>query len=397
MSRLDRLGRPGSLDDIEAVEAIDDRYPSVLLARRNLTRNRLRSGLAVLGIVIGVFAIAALGILGTVLELTASDSLGGLGNQVIVTPNAETGGETIDPRDVQAIRRVAEGAEVVPLVSGGAVAERGESRSFVTLYGTEDPSALFTAAEGDLPERHARGAIVGSGVAADLGVDVGRTLTIEGREYRIVAVLAPSEGISPVSPDGAVILSPAAFVEDEYTQVIIQADSGTQAGRIADGIREQLNAREERVDIFELSSIVDQIGDFFDLLSAFLLAIGSISLFVAGVSILNVMLMSTSERREEIGVFRAVGVQKRDVIRMILVEAAMLGLVGGVLGVLLAIVGTAGLYVFVAEVTLSAVLAVQNGLYLLGAFAFGVVVSLLSGAYPAWKAANERPVDAIRG
>ncbi|SFK76500.1 putative ABC transport system permease protein [Halogranum rubrum] len=377
--------------------SLADRSPSLLLARRNLSRNRLRSGLAVLGIVVGVFAIAALGILGTVLELTAADSLGGLGNQVIVSPNADVGSETVSPRDVQQIERIAEGAEVVPLVTGGAVAERGESRTFVTLYGTEEPASLFVAADGELPERHARGAIVGSDVAADLGVGVGRTLTIEGAEYRIVAVLEPQEGISPVSSDNAVILPPAAFVEEEYTQVIVQADSGAEAARIADGIREQLNARDERVDVFELSSIIDQIGDFFDLLSAFLLAIGSISLFVAGVSILNVMLMSTSERREEIGVFRAVGIQKRDVMRMILVEAALLGVVGGVFGVVLAVVGTAALYVFVAEVTLSAVVAVQNGLYLLGAFAFGVVVSLASGLYPAWKAANERPVDAIRG
>jgi putative ABC transport system permease protein len=374
-----------------------DRSPSVLLARRNLTRNRLRSGLAVLGIVIGVFAIAALGILGTVLELTAADSLGGLGDQVIVTPNAETGSETLDPRDVQQIERIATGAEVVPLVTGGAVAERGENRAFVTLYGTEEPASLFVAADGELPERHLRGAIVGSEVATDLGVDVGRTLSIEGREYRIVAVLEPAEGISPVSPDSAVILPPAAFVDEEFTQIIVQADSGAEAARIADDVRSQLNARDDRVDVFELSSIIDQIGDFFDLLSAFLLAIGSISLLVAGVSILNVMLMSTSERREEIGVFRAVGVQKRDVMRMILVEATLLGVVGGLLGVVLAVLGTAALYLLVAEVTLSAVLAVQNGLYLLVSFGFGVVVSLVSGLYPAWTAANERPVDALRG
>ncbi|SEO24107.1 putative ABC transport system permease protein [Halogranum amylolyticum] len=374
-----------------------DRSPSVLLARRNLTRNRLRSGLAVLGIVIGVFAIAALGILGTVLELTATESLGGLGDQVIVTPNAETGSDSLDSRDVQQIERIATGAEVVPLVTGGAVVERGERRSFVTLYGTEEPASLFVAADGELPERHVRGAIVGSEVADDLGVGVGRTLGIEGRQYRIVAVLEPAEGISPVSPDGAVILPPAAFVQEEVTQVIVQADSGAEAARIAGDVRSQLNAREDRVDVFELSSIIDQIGDFFDLLSAFLLAIGSISLLVAGVSILNVMLMSTSERREEIGVFRAVGVQKRDVMRMILVEATLLGVVGGLLGVALAVAGTAVLYLLVAEVTLSAVLAAQNGFYLLVSFGFGVVVSLVSGLYPAWTAANERPVDALRG
>lgn len=376
---------------------VDERYPSTLLARRNLSRNRLRAGLAALGIIIGVFAIASLGILGSVLQVTATQSLGSLGNQVVVTPNADTGADTIDPRDVQRIERIGADADVVPLVSGGAVVSRGDAQTFAQLYGTDDPRALFTAAEGELPERHTRGAIVGSDVADELGVGVGRTVEIEGREYRVVAVLAPSDGISPVTADSAVVLPPSAFVDENPTQILIQADSGTEASGIADEVRSQLNAREERVEVFEFSSVIDQIDDFFGLLSAFLLAIGAISLVVAGVSILNVMLMSTTERREEIGVFRAVGIQKRDVMRMILVEAALLGVVGGLLGAALAALGGWVLYVLVPEVSLSAVVTPQNAGYLLLAFAFGVVVSLLSGLYPAWKAANQRPVDALRG
>ncbi|WP_101294284.1 ABC transporter permease [Halegenticoccus soli] len=375
----------------------DVRFPAVLMARRNLSRNRLRTALAALGIVIGVFAIASLGILGSVLELTATQSLGGLGDQVVVTPNGDAGEEAIEPRDVQRIERVAAGSEVVPLISAGAVAQRGDERTFVTLYGLSEPRALFEAADGELPARHTRGAIVGSAVAADLGVEAGRTVTIEGRQYRVIAVLEAADDVAPVSPNDAIVLPEEAFVEEEYTQVIVRADSGTEAGRIAAEIRERLNARERRVDVFELSTIVDRIGDFFALLNSFLLAVGSISLVVAGVSILNVMLMSTAERRGEIGVLRAVGVQRRDVVRIVLVEAALLGVVGGAVGAALAAIGTAGLYYFVAEVTLAAVLAPRNGGYLLVAFGFGVLVSLLGGLYPAWKAANERPVDALRG
>jgi len=94
-----------------------------------------------------------------------------------------------------------------------------------------------------------------------------------------------------------------------------------------------VNVREERVDLFELAAVVDdEINDFFDLLSTFLLGLGAISLVVAGVSILNVMLMSTVERRQEIGVMRAVGVTRRDVLRVLLAEAGLIGAAGAAAG-----------------------------------------------------------------
>jgi putative ABC transport system permease protein len=349
-----------------------------------------------LGIVIGVFAIAALGILGSVLELTATDSIGSLGDQVVVTPNEDAGVESLTDRDVQAIQRAAEGTEVVPIVSGGALVRNDDAQTFATLYGLDRPGTLFTAAEGELPTQHRRGAIVGSDVAAELGADVGRTVEIEGREYRVVAVLAESDGISLVRGDNAVLLPRDAFVQRDYSQVIVRADSGPEASRVAEDIRTTLNSREERVSIFELSTVTSQIDRFFGLLNSFLLAIGSISLVVAGVAILNVMLMSVSERREEIGVLRAVGVQQGDVLRTILVEAGLLGVVGGVVGVVLATAGTGVLYAVIPEVTLQIVLAPRNAGYLLVAFGFGVAVSLLSGLYPAWRASNQRPVDALR-
>jgi putative ABC transport system permease protein len=372
------------------------RLPTVRLARRNLSRNRIRTGLAALGIVIGVFAIAALGILGSVLELTAADSIGSLGNQVIVTPNADAGVQSLTDRDVQAIRRAAAGAEVIPIVSGGALATNGERQTFATLYGLDDPNALFEPGAGELPVRHRRGAIVGADVAAELGLSVGRSVEIEGREYRVVAVLAETEGISLVQADGAILLPRDAFVQRDYSQVIVRADTGPAATRAADAVREALNVRDDRVSVFELSAVTSQVNRFFDLLNAFLLGIGAISLVVAGVAILNVMLMSVNERREEIGVLRAVGVQRIDVLRTILVEAGLLGVAGGLVGVGLAAVGTAALYLAIPEVTLPVVLAARNGGFLLLAFGFGVAVSLLSGLYPAWRAASRPPVDALR-
>jgi putative ABC transport system permease protein len=373
-----------------------DRFPAVLMAFRNLDRNRLRSGLAALGIVIGVVAIATLGIFGNVLQLSATNELGGIGDQVIVSPNTDTGASTLSPRDVATVERVAEGrGQAVPLITSGGVVSGPGGQSFAQLYGLSDPGALFEAESGTLPRQHRQGAIVGQSIAAELNLQVGSAIEIEGNRYRVVAVLAEGENISPIRPDSAIVLPEGEFVQDGYNQIVVQANSGEDATVVASEIRERLNAREQRVSVFELGSILDQIQEFFALLNGFLIALGAVSLVVAGVAIFNVMLMSTRERRGEIGVLRAVGVQKGDVLRTLVVEAALLGVLGGLVGVAISALAALGLYQF-TPLGLDVVLDPSNGGYLALAFAFGVGIALLSGLYPAWKAANEHPVDALR-
>ena len=370
--------------------------PAVSMAARNLRRNRVRTGLAVLGVCIGVLAVAALGIFGNVLALGAADAIGDIGTQIVVSPNADAGVESLSDADVADIRRAVGGPAVVPLYSDNAIVSGQSDQQFATVYGVEEPALAFEAAEGRLPERHRQGAIVGAGVAEDLSIGAGDTIGIAGRQVRVVAVLAESETFSPVAPDDAVFVPESAFSADGYAQVLVVADSGEAARAAADDIREEVNAREERVDLFELAAIVDEVNNFFSLLSTFLLGLGAISLVVAGVSILNVMLMSTVERRQEIGVMRAVGVTRRDVLRVLLAEAGLIGAAGAAAGTLLTVLLVAGLVAFTPEVDAALALDPTNGYYLLLALGFGVGVGLVSGAYPAWKAANERPVEALR-
>jgi putative ABC transport system permease protein len=391
--------RPGNSDGADTRSdrlGVLARFPSVLMAGRNLSRNRLRSALAALGIVIGVLAIATLGIFGNVLQLSATSELGGIGNQVIVSPNEDTGRETLSPRDVAAVERIAEGrGTAVPLVTDGAVVNGPNGQTFAQLYGIDRPGALFEAEAGRMPEFHRQGALVGISVANRLGVGPGSAVEVEGQRFRVIAVLAESEDITPVQPSNAVVLPRDAFAQDAPSQIVVQADSGEDASFVARTVRERLNAREPRVSVFELSSILDRINEFFGLLNGFLIALGAVSLIVAGVAIFNVMLMSTTERRGEIGVLRAVGVQKGDVLRTLVVEAALLGVVGGFGGVLLTGVAVGALYQF-SPLGLDVVLDPSNATYLVVAFAFGVFISLVSGLYPAYRAANEEPVDALR-
>ncbi|MFT4884886.1 MAG: putative ABC transport system permease protein [Natronomonas sp.] len=372
-------------------------FPAVLMAMRNLKRNRLRSVLAALGIVIGVLAIATLGIFGNVLQLAAVDSLGGLGNQVIVSPSEDAGSESLTARDIAEIERATEGrGTAVPILSDGASVEgTGGATGFATIYGTDRPAELFSAESGQMPERHRQGALVGGSLADELGVQVGSVVEISGNSYRVIAILAPGEDISPVQPDDAVVLPESAFASDDYDQVVIRADSSADARAIATDLRGRLNAREQRVSVFELSSILDRIDEFFGLLNKFLIGLGAVSLIVAGVAIFNVMLMSTTERKGEIGLLRAVGVQKRDILRTLVVESTLLGVIGGLVGVLLSIAATLLLW-YASPIALGIILDPSNGLYLVAAFVFGVAISLASGLYPAWKAANLEPVKALR-
>jgi putative ABC transport system permease protein len=373
------------------------RFPAVALAWRNLSRNRLRAALSTLGIVIGVVAIATLGIFGNVVQLSASQSLGGIGDQVLVSPSQDAGVEALDERDVQRIERAAgEDAAVVPLITGGAAVRGPGGQSFAQLYGTATPGLLFQAESGTLPERHRQGAIVGPEVAAALNVRVGSTVEIEGNDYRVVSVLKEPETFTPIQPDTAVVLPPGEFRQQEFSQVVVAAESGGQASAVADRIRGRLNAREQRVSVFALTSVVSEIERFFGLLSIFLLSIGGISLVVAGVSILNIMLVTAVERREEIGVMRAVGIHRRNVLTLMLAEATMLGVIGALVGSAASVTAVFLLWYF-SPIGLDVILVPSNGLYLVGATAFGVAISLASGLYPAYKAANERPVDALRG
>lgn len=372
---------------------LDREFPGLSLAVQNLSRQRLRAGLATLGIVIGVFAVVALGMLGTALQGAALAELGGLGNQVIISP--ADGEESLDSRDLQAIERAAAGhGEVVPLKSGAATASGPGGQTFAQLYGTARPRALF--GDASAPAYHRQGAVVGADAAQSLGVRVGSTIDVEGNQYRVVAVMGDDGSFSPIRPDSAVVLPPGEFATDGYSQVVVQADSGEDAQQVATEVRERLNGRQERVSVLSLTSVLSRITEFFALLNGFLLAVAGVSLVVAGVSIFNIMLMTVSERRGEIGVLRAVGIHREQVLRTLLAEATLLGVAGGTIGSLLGAAVVIGV-ALTTRLPLSAVFVPTNALVAIGAFGFGVLVALVGGLYPAYRAAWEPPVESLRG
>lgn len=377
------------------VEAYLWRFPSVLMAWRNLGRNRVRTGLAALGVIIGVVAIASLGMAGASIQYSTTQELGSLTNQVTVS----TGDDNLNPgltelqvRDVQSL---VTGADVVPQKSNQTILSANGEDQRVSVTGLTQASVLYTASEGEVPDRLRSGALISSSTADELGLELGEPVTYNGELYRIRAILESQQGFG--GGGGSLVLPITALSSQEYySSVTIVAEDGEAAERIAETLERQINDREEVVSATTPASIQESIDSLLGTLNLALLGIGSISLVVAAVSILNVMLMSTIERRGEIGVLRAVGIRRTEVLRMILAEAAFLGVIGGTLGALVSL----GIGLLLNEVLFGDPFLVfqwGSARYLVFGFAFAVGASVLSGLYPAWKAANERPVETLRG
>ncbi|SDX73369.1 ABC transporter permease [Halopenitus persicus] len=372
------------------------RFPSVLMAWRNLGRNRVRTALATLGIVIGVVAIASLGIAGAAIQQQATTDLGSLTNEVTVTSGQDSDVDGVTDDQVARIERLLTDARVVPQKTNTTTIESREGEAFVTVTGLTEASALYNASAGEAPDRLQSGALLSAGTARELGLELGDPVEYEGRLYRIRGLIEAEGGFG--GGGNELVIPPSGLADQQhYDSVTIVAADGEAATAIVDRLEAEFNdGEEEELSVTSFASAQENIDSFLNTLNLALLGIGSISLVVASVAILNVMLMSTIERRGEIGVLRAVGIRRGEILRMILTEAAFIGVIGGAVGALVSL--GVGLVLFDA-VAGDALLVVRwsSARYLVFGFAFAVVASVLSGLYPAWKAATDRPVEALRG
>ncbi|MFC6862755.1 ABC transporter permease [Halomicroarcula sp. GCM10025817] len=374
------------------------RFPVVVIAWRNVSRAKARSALAAAAIVIGVVAIGAIGAGGAAFKQSQFQSIQEQGaTDVFVAPGIDKEPGHFDREDVKAIEETVGSAGVVATRGGEAEwVRRGDRRESVSITYMDDPRSLYTINDGAIPENWRRSIVVSNEFAQEHGLGPESRLTLAldedtGATYRVVAVLAATQGFGSSDVYLPIEQAPAR----EYDQVRVRTRSVDRAESTADALRERFNDREDRLLVFELTSLVRLLKTIVNGINVFLTGLGSISLLVAGVSITNTMLMAVIKRREEIGVLRATGYGKADIVRILLVEAVILGVIGVVVGLAIAfVVASVANAIFLGD---PLAFTSDSLLYLLGAAAFGILTSLIAGAYPAWRAANERPVDALRG
>jgi putative ABC transport system permease protein len=378
-------------------------------ARRNIRLHWFRSFLAVIGIVIGVVAISSMGVLGNSLVLSISDSLTTVGDTIVVYPQSgggpmggSSGNFRITERQVDQVTRAVGTNLVIPVHTGADRVTMGRENQAVSLYGL-DPAdiAELLELEDGIYLRSTTGAMAGKRLAEEFDLKVGSTVVIgeDGERVRIVGLLKERGMGFDINPDYALVVSDrwyeSTYGEEGYNMVIVKVKDLEEIDAVKTSIEDALNRRTDVVTVLDTRAILQTILDAFNNISTFTTAIGGISLIVAGVSILNVMMMSVTERTREIGIIRSIGAKRKEVMRIFLYEALVLGLIGSGIGGILSF-GGAYLAVSVMLQTTEYLFVPSSLVYILYGMLFGIGTSLLSGLYPAWRAANLNPIEALR-
>lgn len=388
-------------------------FPTVVIARRNVSRAKIRSALAALAIAIGVFAVGTVGATGVAFKSSQLGTLDEFGlGQVLLFPGPDAEG-AFTPEDVRQIEDEVGQFGVVPIRSETALLDRRDVVRVAGVNYVEDPRRQFRIERGSLPPPNnwVQSAVVDAGYADRNGITVGDRITLRfqrrtprglvgtERRYRVAAITERSSAIAASD----VYLPIEEADERRFNQVVVTTRGAEQAQRAADIVEREFNDRRTLITVLEFTFLIEIALEITSSINRLLAILGALSMIVAAISIANTMLMAVIRRRAEIGVLRAVGYRRGDVLRILLAEAAIIGAIGGFLGAVASLVVTAvanafiggEILVFTASEAFAFSLT-QLG-YILAAFAFGVVISVLAGLYPAYRAANERPVDALRG
>lgn len=403
-------------------------WQAVIEALESLSSNKLRSGLTILGIVIGVGAVIAMLAVGTGAQETITGSISGIGsNLLFVFP----GNFTEEVRNPQPLTSADANALMDAFQAPSVAAVAGYIRGNVTVaFGSEQKNTTlngitpayekirnYTLLEGEfITEDHVLGqasvALLGPDVADKLfgrrdGI-VGETIRIEGQPFRVLGVLEPKGGSSFGSQDDVVMVpfstAQARLIRrgrDRVDAILVQATSADTVKSASEEVAQILRNRhrillgEDDFTVFTQEDFVSTAKTITGVLTIFLGGIAGISLLVGGIGIMNIMLVSVTERTREIGLRKAIGARRRDILIQFLTESALLSMFGGIIGIGLGwliafIVGkiaAASGTPFTPVVGLNAILL---------ATIFSTAVGLFFGLYPANRAASLEPVEALR-
>jgi putative ABC transport system permease protein len=383
---------------------------------RQLSRRKLRTTLTILGITIGIWALVVFSSMANKINSLVAGGSEYFGGKVLVTDasNLAVGiGLTpmnLDVADqIRDLDEVAAAAGEVQMIFDPEANAFGGAQTIVGLVaGSDEGHETFQlrAAQGRLLAAGDEGSLVivlGSDMARQQSAGVGDTLALRGERFQVVGVLEPTL----TAPDTSVFvpLSAAqrlfhktlpAAVRDAIqpdqliSQVVVFPDPGVDPAAVAALIEQRI----DNVKTLTGAEFDQQVGSATAIFNAIIIGVAVISLVVGGLSVINTMAMSVAERTREIGIKRAIGGSRRRIIRELVTEAAVIGFIGGVIGLVLGAI----VVVFANEAGRSSgtILFDLTPGTAIFAVAFSTILGMLAGVIPAWSAARLDPVEALR-
>ncbi len=398
-----------------------------LEAMESLTSNKLRSGLTILGIVIGVAAVISMLAIGNGAQNSINNSINSIGTNLIFVSSGARDVTNPKPLTLADATALADPSQA-PDISG--VAPTLESRVTITTQGQTESTTVTgvtpeyatlrdeTIDQGSFIDNsqvtgRAAVAVIGPTTATNLfGTTdnvVGQTIRIQGQPFQVIGVLQSKGGTSLGSQDDVVFIPLTTAqvrlthrgVADQVDQILVQATDAQSVTAATDEITQILDQRHNVVSgaedftLLTQQDILNTASSITGTFTIFLGGIGAISLLVGGIGIMNIMLVSVTERTREIGLRKALGARKFDILTQFLMESFVLSLVGGIVGILLAW-GISGIVARVAAASNANITPVigLNGILL--ATLSSAAIGLFFGFYPANRASSLEPVEALR-
>ena len=376
---------------------------SLRLAMRSTLANKMRSFLTMLGIIIGVMSVIILVSIAQSTTSSITDAISSMGSDLL-TVSVTDEDVTLDLDDFMTLGQFDGIAGVAPYLTVSSTARSGDTYTSVSaigvtgdymeIAGTDLESGRGIVAS-DLTWR-TNTAVIGTGVAGDLyeSYDViGKTFTMSGHTFTIVGLLAEtgsssdSQILIPLTTAQRIADSTAitsAYVQATSTNTVDVAQAQTEYQMLL------LTGDEDSYDVYNMSEILDTLDSVMSTLSLMLGGIAAISLLVGGIGIMNIMLVSVAERTREIGIRKAIGARRSHIMMQFLIEACVLSILGGLIGLGLSALGLQ-IFGMIADMTISiewraAIIALL----------FCVIIGVAFGSYPAAKASKMTPIEALQ-
>jgi len=393
---------------------------SFRIALRALGANKVRSALTMLGVIIGVAAVILLVAIGSGVQQEITGQIEGLGsNLIFVFPgNMEAmqgggggggpGGGLIKQfklDDARLLTSRLDGADaVVPIIQAPGVVKSGNKTWRTTIAaGNEQGGMVFssTLAGG---RSYNRGEVSAAARVVGLGATVkeqlfggrdpiGKEITVNGQRFTVIGHYEGTGGGFGGDSDNQIYM-PVTTAQrllgtSDVTMIVVKSNDPAEVETVQNQIRRLLKPRfGDEFSVFTQEQTLGILSTLLGTLTVMLAGIAGISLLVGGIGIMNIMLVSVSERTREIGIRKAVGARTYDIMSQFVIEAVVLSVLGGLIGITLGWLGAAGIDTFVpTQITWWAVTL---------AFVFSAAVGIFFGVYPAYKASRLDPIDALR-